>query len=86
MNNLIEDVVLLATLTAFAYFLLHKWGVIEYLQIHSPNRLIHELLQCSFCKCFWLTFIISIAYALLTNDYKILFYPAIVTPIANRLI
>lgn len=43
-------VVLIAT---FIRVVMQKWGILEWLEVHSP-ALIAKMLSCSFCSAFWL--------------------------------
>lgn len=49
-------------------------------------HIIAEMLNCDFCFSFWISFIISCVYALVTNDITCLFIPIFSSPIIRFLL
>lgn len=53
----------------------NKWGWIEWMQIHAPNKITHRLLLCEFCMGFWIAIgMTAIFYA--THDTTLLIFAA----------
>lgn len=54
MENFVCCTFVVATMSAFIVTLLHKWGAVEYMQVHAP-RLLSELAKCNFCMSWWVS-------------------------------
>lgn len=62
--NLLILTAFVAPLVAFICRLFEKWNLFEWLQIHGPNNeLFLKMLDCRFCRTFWLTVIVCILFA-----------------------
>jgi len=90
-------VIIVATLVAFFYILLSKWGVWEYLQVHADGwvskifpryngEILNQLFSCSFCTTWWVTFIPCLILALILKDASVLLIPLCSTPISRFLV
>lgn len=67
-------VCLVALGVKFLLTLADKWGIMEWLQAHAPNKLLFQLFTCDFCKSFWLGLCLSIPLAVLL-DWRFIFIP-----------
>lgn len=68
-------VVLVALSVKFLRTLAEKWGILEWLQAHSPNDFFYKLFTCEFCQSFWLGFIICFFLFLITGYGAVFFVP-----------
>lgn len=75
----------IALVAAFLLSLAVKWGWLEYLQVHAPNDLIHELLTCKFCTSFWVCVGISLFLCMATGHWILLAAPMCTTIITREL-
>lgn len=68
-------VILVAFAVKFLQTLADKWGVIDWLQFHSPNDFFYKLFSCDFCRSFHLGMVISIVLVFVLHDWRLLFIP-----------
>ena len=47
--NILAWAAILALVVAFIGSLLVKWNVLNWLQRHAPNELLHQMFMCRFC-------------------------------------
>jgi len=85
MQNLLITALIYSCFTTTIYFALHKFKVIEYLQLLG-NDLIHELVSCAFCCCFWIMMVLSVIHTTCLQDPTFLIMPLIGAPIARHLL
>lgn len=76
---------IVAAIAAFSVTLMHKWGLVEYAQVHA-GQLISQMFHCDFCLSWWTCVILSILCALIFWHWALLFVPFIATPIARKLL
>lgn len=76
--------VFVACVVAFALLLMHKLGIIEYLQVHG-DEIISKMAHCNFCMSFWLSMLFMIVIVAMTDDAQMLAIPIISTPLARML-
>lgn len=76
---------IIACIAAFVVTLLHKWGAVEYMQIHAYNfpEVVNKLFSCDFCLSWWVSVIISIVFAISMSYLLVLLCPFIATPVAK---
>lgn len=74
-----------ALAAAFLLSLLNKWGILEWMQVHSPCDWINELLGCHFCCSFWMNVCLAAVCLMATGDVRALFIPVFATPLTVRL-
>ena len=57
---------IIACIAAFIVTLLHKWGAVEYMQVHADDfpEVVNKLFECDFCLSWWVSVIISIVFAI----------------------
>ena len=77
--------VVVAMVAAFLLLLAHKWGIVEYLQVHG-NDFISKMAQCDFCMSWWLCVFLTVLVIRYTCDCRMLFIPFIATPLARRML
>ena len=77
--------VIVAMIAAFMLLLAHKWGIVEYLQVHG-NDFISKMAQCDFCMSWWLCVFLTVLVIRYTCDCNMLFIPFIATPIARKML
>ena len=58
-------VVLVALSVSFIRTLMMKWGITEYLEVHSRSRFFVKMLRCEFCTYFWLGVLVCIPLGIL---------------------
>ena len=51
-QNYICIVLAVALLAAFLLMLAHKWGFVEYVQVHG-NEFFAKMFSCDFCLSWW---------------------------------
>jgi len=74
-----------ALMSCFLLLLAHKWGIVEYLQIHG-NDFISRMANCDFCMSWWLCVFVSVLLLRYTLDSRVLIVPFLATPLARRLL
>ena len=76
---------IIACIAAFVVTLLHKWGVVEYMQVHAGDfpEVVNKLFSCDFCLSWWVSVIISIFFAISMSYLLVLLCPFIATPVAK---
>lgn len=68
-------VVLVALAVKFLRTLAIKWGILEWLQVHSPSKFFDTLFSCEFCQSFHLGMAICIVCAIITHNWYLLLVP-----------
>lgn len=79
-------VLVIATVAAFFLVLSEKWGIREWLQMHSPNEMMNQMFTCDFCCLWWLSCIISVILILFTGEWMLLLAALCSTLIARKLL
>lgn len=74
-----------ALAVSFVLGLLSKWKILEWLQVHSPNDFVLELVSCKFCLSFWVSLLLCIILALFSSGWLFLLIPFCSTIIAREL-
>jgi len=83
---MIEAIVVNCGLTWFIYAFINKIGLLEWLQLRSPNNYYTTLLNCEFCLSFRFAFISLIPYLIFIEfDFVYLFVPLITSGITSKL-
>lgn len=82
---MIEIVILISLISAFAIQLTKKVGIAEWMQVHG-NRIIAELFSCDFCMSWWANVIICVLIWIATGAYTILVVPFFATMITRSLL
>lgn len=82
--TLIIASVFVACIVAFTLLLMHKLGIIEYLQVHG-DEIISKMAHCKFCMSFWLSVLYMMVIVAFTDDVEMMVIPIISTPIARML-
>ena len=85
MEHFIYSVIFVALYAAFVLTLLHKWGVIEWVQVHG-NNFFAEMFHCGFCLSWWTCVLICIVEIVLTGDPVYLGVPFCSTIITRNLL
>lgn len=96
-NLLLNCALLVAFMAAFVVGLLRKWGVIERLQVFGDmwvkqrfpayNRsFMYQLADCNFCLSFWVSFVLSMIFAISFGDSLFLATSLFATPVCRILI
>lgn len=96
-NLLLNCALLVAFMAAFVVGLLRKWGVIERLQVFGDmwvkkvfpayNRsFMYQLAGCNFCLSFWVSFVVSMVFAIAFGDPLFLATPLFAAPVCRILI
>lgn len=85
MKELLIMVVLVALVSSFNILLLIKLGFVEWVQVYG-KRLFSKLFNCMFCLSFWMGFVVSGIYVLVSKDLTGLLVPFLAAPITRRLI
>ena len=78
-NLLLNCALLVAFMAAFVVGLLRKWGVIERLQVFGDmwvkkifpaysRSFMYQLAGCNFCLSFWVSFVVSVVFAISFSD------------------
>lgn len=97
MNLLLNCALFVAFMAAFVVGLLQKWGVIERLQVFGDMWLkklfpaysrsfIYQLSGCNFCLSFWVSFVVSVVFAISFSDPLFLVTPLFAAPVCRILI
>lgn len=85
-NLLLNCALLVAFMAAFVVGLLRKWGVIERLQVFGDlwlkkifpaysRSFMYQLAGCNFCLSFWVSFVVSVVFAISFSDPLFLVTP-----------
>lgn len=77
--------VLIGSFSAWCIMLAKKWGILEWLQIHS-NAFFHQLFSCDYCLSWWCGVAVSVLAAAVTRDAHLLLVPFFSTMISRRLL
>lgn len=83
---MLYNILILIGLCAFTISLLKKWGVTEWVQVHTKSAVINQLMGCNLCMSFWLSFLGSIIFIIFTGEWTNLFLAPICTPFIKRLL
>lgn len=77
-----------ACVTAFVVTLLHKWGIVEYMQIHADEypELVNKLFACDFCLSWWVSVFFCLIIFVPLSNLLVLLCPFIATPVAKSLL
>lgn len=78
-------VAVISLVAAFLLSLAVKWGWLEYLQVHAPNDLIHQMLTCKFCTSFWICMAICLILSIATGHWVLMVAPMCSTIITREL-
>lgn len=71
-----------AMVASFLLTLAHKWGIIEWMQVHSRYEIIYKMLNCMFCSCWWTCVVLSIILAVVMWNWWMLLIPFVSTKMA----
>ena len=82
MKDLLMFAVVIALAAAFIILLAGKWGFLEWVQING-NEIFAKLCGCNFCLSFWVGFVLSTLFAIVTGSPVLLFVPFIQTPLTR---
>ena len=74
-----EKSIIIALSCYFIIALANKFMLIELVAINTPYRFIAKLFNCQFCISFWLNYIATTTYALITFD----FYSLLLIPVST---
>lgn len=96
-NLLLNCALLVAFMAAFVVGLLRKWGVIERLQVFGDmwvkkifpaysRSFMYQLAGCDFCLSFWVSFVVSVVFAISFSDPLFLVTPLFSCPVCRILI
>ena len=79
---------IIACIAAFIVTLLHKWGAVEYMQVHADDfpEVVNKLFSCDFCICWWCCVLVSFVALFITFNFSVLLCPVFATPIAKFLL
>lgn len=85
MSEILIVSVLIACIAAFIVTLMHKWGAVEYMQVHADDfpEVVNKLFSCDFCLSWWVSVIISIVLAITMSYLLVLLCPFVATPVAK---
>ena len=79
-------VLLVASAASWLLGLAYKWGLIEYVQVHTHFDIINRMFSCQFCLSFWTGMLLSIVAVALLNDWIFFLVPIFSTNITKQLI
>ena len=82
---MVERVILIALISAFAIQLMKKTGIVEWMQVHG-NKIIAELFSCDFCMSWWANVIICLFVWIITGAYLVMLVPFFATMITRFLL
>lgn len=96
-NLLLNCALLVAFFAAFVVGLLRKWGVIERLQVFGDmwvkkifpaysRSFMYQLAGCDFCLSFWVSFVVSVVFAISFSEPLFLVTPLFSCPVCRILI
>jgi hypothetical protein len=85
MTRILIASLLTGSLAAWIIMLAKKWGVLEWLQIHS-NQFFNKLFGCDYCLSWWCSVAVSVTAAALTGDGHLLLVPFFSTMLSRRLL
>lgn len=77
---------IIASIVIFVITLLDKFNLIEYWQSKTTSKLLYNLLDCLFCTCFWMSFILSIFFAVWNSNGHLIFASVMSTVIVVRFV
>lgn len=66
--------------------LFQKIGLIEWLQVHAPSKVLAELFECYFCMCWWTCLALSFSFSIFAEEPYFILCSICATPIARYLI
>lgn len=76
---------LVAGAAAFVIILMEKTGIRPWVIAHAP-RLLSRLFGCDFCLGFWLSFIMSVAIAIIGRNGIFVIVPVVSAPIVRLML
>lgn len=82
---MIEIIILIALISAFAIQLMKKTGIVEWMQVHG-NKIVAELFSCDFCMSWWANVIICLIVWMITDAYLVMLVPFFATMITRFLL
>lgn len=96
-NLLLNCALLVAFMAAFVVGLLRKWEVIERLQVFGDmwvkkifpaysRSFMYQLAGCNFCLSFWVSFVVSMVFAIAFSEPLFLATPLFSCPVCRMLI
>lgn len=83
--NILIYTAILALGSAFVLALCHKWGWIDWMQIHAPNEYFHALVSCHLCTTFWTAALLGCVIVIFTREPAVLAAIPLSVPIGMRL-
>lgn len=83
---IIDSIVILLS-TCFVIIILHKFGVINYVQLRSNSDIVIKLSECDFCMSFWIGVImILLRFIVIGFDIEYCIIPVLISPLARKLL
>ena len=70
MVNFVCSIFVVATITAFVVTLMHKWGLVEYMQVRGKS-IVPELAKCNFCLSWWVALVLSVALSFALEEMNV---------------
>lgn len=83
--SMIECVIMVALMAAFAVLLIKKWGIAEYFQVHG-NKFFSQLFSCDLCMSFWTCLVLSLALVIVNSDPWMIITAIPATPVTRMLV
>lgn len=83
--SIIESIIMVALMAAFAVLLMKKWGIAEYFQVHG-NKFFSQLFSCDLCMSFWTCLVLSLALVIVYNDPWLIITAIPATPVTRMLV
>ena len=85
MIHFLINILLVALLAAFAFCLMYKTKIIEWVQVHG-NDFFAKMFNCQFCLSFWINGILSLGAFLIFWDWTFLLVPFFAATLTRKLI
>ncbi len=85
MIHFIANTFVVALIAGFVLALAHKWGIVEYMQVHG-NDFFAKMAHCNFCLSWWIGCAVAFAVWLATGDNSLLYVPVCSTLITRNLV
>lgn len=83
--SIIESIIMVALMAAFAVLLMKKWGIAEYFQVHG-NKFFSQLFSCDLCMSFWVCLVLSLALVIVYSDPWLIIIAIPATPVTRMLV
>lgn len=83
--SIIESIIMVALMAAFAVLLMKKWGIAEYFQVHG-NKFFSQLFSCDLCMSFWTCLVLSLALVIVYSDPWLIITAIPATPVTRMLV